>query len=78
MTKEKFMNKCDLCGKQYQNGPNRYGYIVKLYEMAICNSCWIGNHDGFAPHYEDKILNHLKQNNLPVPERNIKGLLPRE
>jgi hypothetical protein len=78
MTQEKFMNKCDLCGQQYQNGLHRYGHIVKLYEMAICTLCWDANHDGFAPHYEDKILNHLKQNNLPVPERNIKGLLPRE
>ena len=79
MTKEKFMYKCDLCGQQYQHGPHRYeGHIVRLYKMTICDLCWKTNHDGFAPHYEDKILNHLKQNNLPIPESNIKGLLPRE
>lgn len=80
MTNEKFMYKCDLCGQQYQYGPHRYeGHPLKLYGgIMICNSCWNANHDGFSPQYDKRLIEHLKQNNLLVPERNSRGWLPRE
>jgi hypothetical protein len=79
MTNEKFMYKCDLCEQQYQQGPHRYeGHTLKLYGITICDSCWNGNHDGFSPHYDKILLEHLRKNNFLVPERNIHGWLPRE
>ncbi len=79
MTKEKFMFKCDVCGQQYQNGSHRYeGHRLKLYgDICCCDSCWNNNWDGWAPHYEPILLEHLKQNGLLVPERNAKERLPR-
>lgn len=79
MTKDKFMFKCDVCGAMYQHGPHRYeGHKLKLYgNIFCCDSCWQGNWDGWAPHYEKMLLDHLRQKNLPVPERNAKGWLPR-
>jgi hypothetical protein len=80
MTEEKFMFKCDVCGMSYQHGPHRYeGRRLQLYrDIFCCDSCWRGNWDGWAPHYEKALLAHLKQKGLPVPERNAKGWLPRD
>jgi hypothetical protein len=35
------------------------------------------NWDGWAPHHECVLLEHLEKKGLPVPQRNEKGLLPR-
>jgi hypothetical protein len=73
------MSKCDVCGQQYQNGPHRYeGHRLELYgDIFCCDSCWNSNWDGWAPHFEPVLLEHLKQNGLSVPERNANRLLPR-
>jgi hypothetical protein len=79
MTKEKFMFSCDVCGNQYQHGPHRYeGHKLRIYgDIFCCDLCWEGNWDGWAPHYEDVLLKHLKEKGLPEPKRNEQGLLPR-
>lgn len=79
MTKEKFMFKCDVCGQQSQHGPHRYeGHRLELYgDIFCCDLCWNGNWDGWAPHLEAILLEHLKQKGLPVPKRNEKERLPR-
>ena len=79
MTKEKFMFICDVCSKTYQHGPHRYeGHRLELYgDIFCCDSCWQGNFDGWAPHYEHALLEHLNQKNIPIPKRNEKGWLPR-
>lgn len=80
MNKEKFIFKCDVCGRPYQHGPGRYeGHRLELYGgVFCCDSCWQGNWDGWTPQNEHVLLEHLKQKNLPVPERNAKGWLPRD
>ena len=79
MNNEKFMFTCDLCGGSYQMGRHKYdGKQIPRYKLGVCSMCYEGNWDGWAPHYESKILLHLKEKNLPVPERNDNGLLPRD
>jgi hypothetical protein len=79
MTKEKFMHKCDVCCKEYQHGPHIYeGHKLELYgDIFCCDSCWKFNWDGWAPHYDKILLEHLLRQGLLVPKRNAKGFLPR-
>jgi hypothetical protein len=44
----------------------------------VCRSCYAGNWDGWAPHYEDDLLEHLEAEGIDEPERLENGLLPRE
>lgn len=71
---------CDVCGSSYQHGPHRYeGHRINLYGgIFACDTCWNGNYDGWAPHYERVLLAYLERQGLPVPQRNNKGLLPRD
>ena len=79
MNNEKFMFNCDLCGSSYQMGRHKYdGKQIPRYKLGVCSTCYEGNWDGWAPHYESKILLHLKEKGLPTPERNNNGLLPRD
>lgn len=79
MTIKKFTYSCDICGNEFQHGPNRYeGHALKLYgNIFSCDSCWKGNHDGWAPHLEEILIRHLEGQGIAIPERNSKGLLPR-
>lgn len=79
MSQERIMSNCDICGNSYQHGPHRHeGHRLHLYgEIMACDSCWRGNHDGWAPHREPILLAHLQRQGLPVPARNDKDLLPR-
>lgn len=68
---------CFICGRSFRFGPNRYdGAHIAMYDMTVCKSCIRGNQDGWSPTYEGKILAHLAEKNIPVPERNEKGWLP--
>jgi hypothetical protein len=51
---------------------------VERYDISVCRVCWDGNWDGWARDYETRIIEHLKQKGLPVPVRNVWGLLPRQ
>ncbi len=74
-----FMYKCYLCGKEFQFSNHIYdGKFLAHYKMALCNSCYQGNWDGFTLHYEAQITMHLEENNIPIPPRNEDGLLPRD
>ena len=70
---------CVLSGKTFQMGDGVYeGTFVPRYQMNVYQPCYLGNHDGYASHYDENILEHLKEKGLPVPERNAKGYLPRD
>jgi len=79
MASDQLKFKCDVCGRDYVHGPHRYeGHKLFLYGGAFaCDTCWNGNHDGWAPHYEEALLALLKAHNLPAPPRLENGLLPR-
>lgn len=70
---------CDICGQQFQFGCHVYdGKFIPTYKLTVCITCFNANHDGWAPHYEQKILSHLERNRVKLPERNENGWLPRE
>lgn len=70
---------CIICGRQFQYGEHRYdGRFLPRYQMSVCDMCLQANHDGWAPQYEDRIIKHLKESDLEVPERNAEGWLPLE
>ena len=80
MTNEKITFDCYTCGNTYQHGPHRYeGHKLQRYGgVMVCDTCWQGNHDGWNPHFERILLGILEENELPVPNRNELGFLPRE
>ena len=79
MSDHKFMFNCDLCNSSFQMGPRLYeGKIIPTYGVQVCNPCYQGNWDGWAPHYENKIIKVAESKGLPIPERNEAGWLPRD
>lgn len=75
----KVMVRCATCGGEFRMGPDRYeGQHVPRYQITVCGSCYAGNWDGWAPHFEDRVVAVLKSKGLPIPERNAKGWLPRD
>jgi hypothetical protein len=74
MSEDRVMIKCDLCSMSFQFGPHKYdGKHLAHYNMSVCNSCLRGNWDGIGPMLEPRFIKHLKDNNIPLPERNNKG-----
>lgn len=70
---------CQMCGSEYRTGRHTHdGIYIPSYALAVCQLCYECNAQGWAPLYEQKLLPHLRKNNIPVPRRNNKGLLPRE
>lgn len=52
-TETVFKCDCDVCGKTVHFGPHRYGgRRNSTYQIIVCDSCRVGNHDGWAPHLE--------------------------
>lgn len=79
MSKPKVILRCFMCDSEYQMGPHRYdGKYIPRYKINVCKICYGGNWDGWAPHYEDKLIEHLKKESIPIPEKNEKGWFPRD
>lgn len=77
-TPESIKYPCFTCGGTFRFGPHVYdGHHVSAYRINVCSGCWGGNWDGWAPHYEPRLLAHLVAEGLAVPERNASGYLPR-
>jgi len=71
------MEKCDVCGKSVPYGNHRYELRKnETYGIFICDVCREGNQDGWNQKYEEVLLNHIKLNDLPEPQRNKNQLLP--
>ncbi|WP_298775509.1 hypothetical protein [uncultured Shewanella sp.] len=79
MPNEKFMYNCFLCHDSFQYGPELYdGKKISLYGgIMVCMDCYNANWDGWNRDHEKKLISHLNEKGLPIPERNEKGLLPR-
>ena len=76
---DKFMTYCEVCGSEFQYGPHIYDEKhISSYNLTDCSTCYKMNWDGWASQWESKIIAHLKKNDIPIPERNKKGWLPRE
>lgn len=72
------LEQCVLCGTSFQYGVKKYdGQYLPHYEMFLCEGCYRGSKDGFAPYFENKVILHLKGKGLLIPGRNFKGSYPR-
>ena len=70
---------CELCSSLIEMGPRLFeGRYVARYDVIACNRCWEGNVDGWQQGHESLLLNHLLRAQLQIPERNERGLWPRE
>jgi hypothetical protein len=79
MSEEGLTESCFTCGRTFRMGPHAYeGKYIGSYEMTVCKICYDGNWDGWAPHLEEKIIKHIEKKGIATPQRNSKGLLPRE
>lgn len=71
--------KCFLCHNSFKYGPHEYdGKLLNGYDVMVCQNCYKNNGDGWAPHYENDLLEHLEAEGINEPERLENGLLPRE
>jgi hypothetical protein len=71
--------KCAACPSSFPYGPNNYrGRYLPRYKITVCDNCYKSNHDGWAPHLEDKITAKLRELGEPIPARNLEGWLPRD
>jgi hypothetical protein len=80
MKKESIKFSCFTCSTEYEMGFGVYeGKRISLYGgIYVCPTCYNGNVEGWNnPAVEEKLINHLKEEGLPVPERNENRLLPR-
>lgn len=79
MSTLQIMYRCFICTNEFQMGPDAYrGKYVRRYDITVCEICWKGNWDGWAPHCESRLIAHLKEKGLPIPDRNENGWLPRD
>ena len=79
MSDDKIMLNCELCNRAYQFGPHLYsGKYIRKYELSVCMGCYTVNHDGWAPHLEEKIIKHIENKGLSIPRKNCNGYLPRD
>ena len=70
---------CFACNREFQYGPTIYnGKVIKRYEINACLECLGNNWDGWSPDIEKRLIKHLKEKGIPVPERNQHGWLPTE
>lgn len=74
----KFMATCQMCGGTFQFGPNIYnGKFISAYKMMVCKTCFESNWDGWGPLFESRLISHLTDNAIPLPNRNKEGFFPR-
>lgn len=79
MNEQKIMCKCGICCSEFQFGPHAYnGKHITRYQLTVCKTCWDGNWDGWNVEAEKKLIIHLNENNISIPERDENGRLPRE
>lgn len=71
--------KCGVCGQPFLDGMGYHpGRMLRGYGLYCCKTCFEGNWDGWAPHYEKAILAHLEKKGIKIPPRNENGWLPIE
>ncbi|OYQ37024.1 hypothetical protein CHU93_00700 [Sandarakinorhabdus cyanobacteriorum] len=70
---------CFCCGASFAFGMNAYhGRHISRYRITVCDTCYMANWDGWAPHLEQKIVAHAQAKGIELPHRNSKGWLPRD
>jgi hypothetical protein len=74
-----FMENCFFCKTEFQmGGVDFLGHFLKYYRINVCRGCYRGAKDGWNGASEVKLIPRLTELNKALPERNPKGLLPRD
>lgn len=71
---------CFFCAAPFEFGDDHQyrGKHLSRYMIDVCYGCYNGNWDGWAAHWEAKLVPHLVARGLAIPARNSDGLLPRD
>lgn len=71
---------CPFCHSKFKFGYGQYrGHKLNRYGgIFCCDSCWDSNWDGWAPHHEAVLIKQCDEKGILLPDRNDKGLLPRD
>lgn len=78
MSEDKKTHTCFTCGQNFQFEKHNYdGKWIPTYQIEVCRSCWQFSWDGWTGDRAEKIEKHLKEEGIPVPERDENGRLPR-
>lgn len=79
MTDQQTNFSCFCCNNEFQFSHGNYrGEKIIGYEIMVCESCYEANWDGWSPHIENKLIQHLENSGIRVPLRNNQFWLPRE
>jgi hypothetical protein len=79
MAEDVYKVTCFVCKRQFQYSHGIYaGTLIPNYQIIVCKSCYESNWDGWTSPNMEKIIEHLKENNLAIPKMNSKGWLPRD
>lgn len=72
--------RCETCGTEFRYGKDNFhnGKKLRGYGIMVCSYCYDYNWDGWNPQYETILENSLDNQGKEYPERNEKGLYPRE
>lgn len=78
-SQERIVSRCQLCCAEFEYGrhPDAGRYIA-AYQISVCETCYRGNSEGWARHHEERLIAHLTDKCLRVPQRNWRGRLPRD
>ena len=61
------LHTCFLCEKGFQFGPHRYnGRAVPLWDIGVCDPCFVGSHDGLNPKQYPKLIRHLREKGIAM------------
>ena len=78
MNEDKKTHICFTCGRKFQMQEHVYdGTWIRNYQIEVCKSCYNMNWDGWTTDRSTRIIKHLQEKGLPIPEFNEKGWLPR-
>jgi len=69
----KLEKRCDFCLEFTESN-----HQLKGYNLTICSICWDEAADGWHEQHQPTLFEALKENSLLIPDRNERGLLPRE
>ncbi len=68
-----------ICNNEIKIGPPvKEGEYISRYQITVCRSCYESNWDGWELGREKILLKHLEDNDIPIPNRDTEGWLPRD
>jgi hypothetical protein len=69
------MAPCSFRDTPFQMSHHIYrGKHIARYQISVCEGCYAGNWDGWAPHYKALIVRHLEANGLPISGEKREGM----